>query len=244
MAAHAAAPVSARDRLIVALDLPTIEQARALVETLGDSVTFYKVGLGLQLAGGGEFARELKEKGKRIFLDYKYYDIEETIRNAVARAAERDIDFLTVHGTASILRAAVEGKGASSLKIFCVTVLTSIEAQDFQEIGYEHVDVNRLVIQRAVQAMRAGCDGVIASAREASQIRQAAGRELLIVTPGIRPAGTSRDDQKRTTTPREAVLAGSDYLVIGRPIIQAPDPVEAAERCIAEMAAASDSGGL
>jgi orotidine-5'-phosphate decarboxylase len=238
MTTDAATQGSARDRLIVALDLPTIEQARAMVNAVGDSVTFYKVGLGLQLAGGGDFARELKERGKRVFLDYKYYDIEETIRNAVARAAERDIDFLTIHGTGSILRAAVEGKGASALKIFCVTVLTSIESQDFKEIGYDNVDVDRLVIHRALQAQRAGCDGVIASAREAAQIKRETGGGFLVVTPGIRPAGVSRDDQKRATTPAEAMSAGADYLVVGRPIIQATDPRAAAERCVAEMTSA------
>ena len=228
----------AREKLIVALDVPTIDEARHLVEKLGDAVDFYKVGLGLQLAGGDRFARDLKAMNNRVFLDYKYYDIEETIRNAVARAAALDIDFLTVHGTGNILKSAVAGKGSSSLRLFCVTVLTSIDAEDFRAIGYENVDVEKLVIHRAVQAMRLGCDGVIASAKEASLIKRETDSKLMVVAPGIRLFGADSDDQKRRATPTDAIQAGADYLVIGRPIYQATDPVAAAEKIIAEMAAA------
>lgn len=228
----------AREKLIVALDFSTIGEAEKLVDKLGDSVEFYKVGLGLQLAGGDRFARDLKRMNKRVFLDYKYYDIEETIRNAVARAAELNIDFLTVHGTGNILKGAVEGKGDSGLKIFCVTVLTSMDAQDFKEIGYENVDIEKLVIFRAIQAMKLGCDGVIASAKEAAQIKQETDRKLMVVAPGIRVKGAGKDDQKRRATPTEAIRAGADYLVVGRPIYTDPDPVAAAETIIEEMAAA------
>lgn len=229
---------AARAKLIVALDVPTIAEAEKLVATLGDSAVFYKIGLGLQLAGGDRFARELKAMGKRVFLDYKYYDIEETIRNAVARAAELDIDFLTIHGTGNILEAAVAGKRGSALKLFCVTVLTSIDAEDFRQIGYEHVDVAKLVVHRAMQAMRLGCDGVIASAREVALIKGEVADKLMAVTPGIRPRGASTDDQKRVTTPSDAISAGADYLVVGRPITRASNPAEAADSIVSEMATA------
>jgi orotidine-5'-phosphate decarboxylase len=227
---------SAREKLIVALDFWDIADARKLVRDLGDEVSFYKVGLGLQLAGGDEFAKELIQQGKRVFLDYKYYDIEETIKNAVRRAAERDVDFLTVHGAAGILKAAAEGRGASKLKILCVTVLTSMDAEDIRDMGFP-CNVEELVLARATKALDAGCDGVIASAREAAMIR-ASTRKLMIVSPGIRPMGNTPGEQKRTATPQEAIRAGADYLVIGRPITAAPDPKRAAGAIIAEMAGA------
>jgi orotidine-5'-phosphate decarboxylase len=228
---------SAREKLIVALDFSTIDEARALVQELGDDVTFYKVGLGLQLAGGDTFAKELIGLKKRVFLDYKYFDIEETIKNAVARAAEIGINFLTVHGAGSILRGAVEGRANSALKILCVTVLTSLDAEDIQEMGFA-CDVETLVLHRAVKAMNAGCDGVIASALEASKIKDKTGGKLMVVSPAIRPRGSSNDDQKRTASPSEAIQAGADYLVIGRPITEATDRKAAAKRIIAEMAQA------
>jgi orotidine-5'-phosphate decarboxylase len=232
---------SGRDRLIVALDFWDIADARKLVRDLGDEVTFYKVGLGLQLAGGDEFAKELISQGKRVFLDYKYYDIEETIKTAVRRAAELDVDFLTVHGAAGILKAAADGRGASKLKILCVTVLTSMDAEDIREMGFP-CSVEELVLARAAKALAAGCDGVIASAREAAMIR-ASTNKLLIVSPGIRPVGNTPGEQKRTATPHEAIRAGADYLVIGRPITAAPDPKSAAGAVIAEMAGALASQG-
>jgi orotidine-5'-phosphate decarboxylase len=225
----------ARGKLIVALDFWTIEEAKKLVDDLGDEVVFYKVGLGLQLAGGDEFAKELVKRGKRVFLDYKYFDIEETIKNAVRQAAELGIDFLTVHGTAGILKAAVEGRGGSNLKVLCVTVLTSMDAEDIKEMGFQ-CNVEELVMARATKALEVGCDGVIASALEAPSIRKMAGNKLMIVSPGIRPGGSAPDDQKRTATPYDAILAGADYLVIGRPITQASNPKQAAATIIAEMA--------
>ena len=230
----------AREKLIVALDFWTIDEARQLVKYLGNEVNFYKVGLGLQLEGGDDFAKELIKQGKRVFLDYKYFDIDETIRSAVAKAAALGIDFLTVHGAGSILKAAVEGRGTSDLKILCVTVLTSMDAEDIKEMGFE-CNVEELVLARAKKALDVGCDGVIASALEAQSIRETHGNKLMIVSPGIRPAGSQADDQKRTTTPSGAIRAGANYLVIGRPITQAADPSVAAAQIIAEMADALDS---
>jgi orotidine-5'-phosphate decarboxylase len=227
----------AREKLIVALDYWDIKDAIKLVKDLGDEVSFYKVGLGLQLAGGDSFAKELIQQGKRVFLDYKYLDIEETIKSAVKRAAELKIDFLTVHGVAGILKAAVEGRGSSSLKILCVTVLTSMDAEDIKEMGFQ-CNVEELVLARAKKALDAGVDGVIASAREAAEIRKQTSNKLMIVSPGIRPQNSAPDDQKRVATPSEAIHAGADYLVIGRPITQAADPKQAAKDIISEMAAA------
>lgn len=225
----------AREKLIVALDFWEIEDARKLVRELGDEVSFYKVGLGLQLAGGDEFAKELIAQGKRVFLDYKYYDIEETINRAVRRAAELKITFLTVHGVTNIMKAAVAGRGTSDMKILGVTVLTSMDAEDIKEMGFE-CNVEELVLARAKKALEVGIDGVIASAREAAAIRQQTNNKLMIVSPGIRPSGSSKDDQKRITTPFEAIKAGADYLVVGRPIYDKPDPKAEAQKIILEMA--------
>lgn len=227
----------AREKLIVALDFWDIQDARRLVQDLGDEVTFFKIGLGLQLAGGDEFAKELTRAGKRVFLDYKWLDIEETMKTAVKRAAEAGIDFLTVHPVGGILKAAVAGRGTSKLKILCVTVLTSMDAEDIREMGFQ-CDVEELVLARATKALNAGCDGVIASAREAATIRARTNNKLMIVSPGIRLAGSPPDDQKRTATPTEAIKAGADYLVIGRPITSAPDPRQAARAIIEEIATA------
>jgi orotidine-5'-phosphate decarboxylase len=230
----------AREKLIVALDFWDIDDARKLVDDLGDDVSFYKVGLGLQLAGGDEFAKELKQRGKRVFLDYKWQDIEETMKTAVKRAADLNIDFVTVHAAGGTLKAAVEGRGTSKLKILCVTVLTSMDAEDIKEMGFQ-CNVEELVLARATKALNAGCDGVIASAREATAIRKQTNNKLMIVSPGIRAKGSVADDQKRTSTPYEAIQAGADYLVIGRPITAARDPKNAANTIVAEMANALKS---
>ena len=227
----------AREKLIVALDYWDINDAIKLVEDLGSEVSFYKVGLGLQLAGGDALAKNLINQGKRVFLDYKYLDIEETIKTAVKRAAEVGVDFLTIHGIGGILQAAVEGRGSSRLKLLCVTVLTSMDADDIKEMGFQ-CDVEELVLARARKALDAGIDGVIASAREAAAIRKQTGNRLMIVSPGIRPQDAATDDQKRVATPGGAIRAGADYLVIGRPITRAADPKQAAEDIISEMAAA------
>jgi orotidine-5'-phosphate decarboxylase len=227
----------AREKLIVALDYWDIQDAYKLVEVLADEVSFYKVGLGLQLAGGDDFAKALVRQGKRVFLDYKWLDIEETMKMAVKRAAEIGIDFLTVHPVGGILKAAVEGRGSSKLKILCVTVLTSMDAEDIKEMGFQ-CDVEELVLARATKALNAGCDGVIASAREVAMIRAQTNNKLMIVSPAIRPRGSLPDDQKRTATPREAIQAGADYLVVGRPISAALDPKQVAATIIAEIASA------
>jgi orotidine-5'-phosphate decarboxylase len=227
----------ARAKLIVALDYWDIDEAVRLVETLGDEVSFFKIGLGLQLGGGEGLARSLIAQSKRVFLDYKYLDIEETIRTAVRRAADFGVDFLTVHGVGGILRAAVEGRGDSALKLLCVTVLTSMDAADVKEMGFP-CNVEKLVLARAKKALDAGVDGVVASAREAADVRSATGGKLLVVTPGIRPQDSATDDQKRVATPGAAIRDGADYLVVGRPITKAPDPKQAARDIVAEMAAA------
>lgn len=236
----------ARSRLIVALDFDDIPAARELVRKLGNEIVFYKIGLGLQLNGGDEFVKELKRDGKKVFLDYKYYDIGETIRRAVARAAEFDVDFLTVHGVTHILKSAVQGRdevrkrlGHVNLKIFCVTVLTSMDATDLREEGFsEKMTVESLVVHRAKNALKAGVDGVIASAREVEKLKSEVSDQLIIVTPGIRSEHAGKDDQKRTATPYDAIKSGADYLVIGREITKSPDPVQSAHQIVLEMAKA------
>lgn len=225
----------AREKLIVALDYWNIEDARKLVQDLDDEVSFYKIGLGLQLVGGNEFAKELVAEGKRVFLDYKYYDIEETVQRAVAQAAELKITFLTVHGVASIMKAAVAGRGNSDMKVLGVTVLTSMDAEDIKEMGFE-CSVEDLVVARAKRALEVGVDGVIASALEVAELRKQTSNKLMIVSPGIRPSGGARHDQKRVATPFEAMRAGADYLVLGRPIYAADNPKAAAQAIIQEMA--------
>jgi len=225
----------ARGKLIVALDHWDIGDAERLVDVLGSDVSFYKLGLGLQLAGGDALAKRLIAQGTRVFLDYKYLDIEETIKTAVRRAADFGVDFLTVHAAGSVLRAAVEGRGSSPLKLLGVTVLTSMDADDIREMGFP-CDVEQLVLARAQKALDAGADGVIASAREAAMIRSATGGKLLIVTPGIRPHDTGADEQKRAATPSAAIRDGADYLVVGRAITRAPDPKAAVRSIVEEMA--------
>jgi orotidine-5'-phosphate decarboxylase len=226
----------AREKLIVALDYADVNDASRLVETLGGEVSFYKIGLGLQLGGGEGLAKSLIAQGKRVFLDYKYLDIEETIRTAVRRAADFGVDFLTVHGVGGVLRAAVEGRGNSRLKLLGVTVLTSMDAGDVKEMGFP-CNVEELVLARAKKAVDAGIDGVIASAHEAAQIRNATRGKLLVVAPGIRPKDSAADDQKRVATPGAAIRDGADYLVVGRPITKAPDPKQAVRAIVTEMAA-------
>lgn len=217
------------DRLIVALDMPTIEEAERLVATLGGTVTFYKVGLELLFAGGLGLADRLKAQGKRVFLDMKLLDIGNTVERAVANAAELGLDFLTIHGTdLKTLRAAVAGREKSRLKLLAVTVLTNLDEDDLKQQGSVMCPKD-LVLHRARLAHEAGCDGVIASGQEAAAIRAAIGPGFLIVTPGIRLAGGTTDDQERITTPESAIRSGADHIVVGRPITQADDPKAAAE---------------
>ncbi len=208
-----------------------------MVDILGDEVTFYKVGLWLQLAGGDAFAKELKKQHKRVFLDYKYHDISATVKKAVANAAEMGIDFLTVHGVRDIMRSAVEGRGSSRMKLLCVTVLTSMDAVDLQEMGYpSDITVEDLVTRRSLLALDAGIDGVIASALEVTAIKSKTDHKLMVVTAGIRRAGSDHHDQKRVATPAEALRAGADYLVVGRDITSAPNPKETARTYVKLMA--------
>lgn len=229
-------PIQASERLIVALDVPSIEEARKLVEQLDGLVSFFKVGLRLHLVPGvNEFISELVKSKKNVFVDFKYHDVDETVQNAVEQAANRSITFVTVHGNGSTIRAAIRGRGNRRLpKILIVTVLTSLDAADIKDLGYR-CSVKTLVLHRAKMALEAGCDGVIASGLEAQEIKQLAQDRLLIVSPGIRLSDTSTDDHKRPASPSGAIRAGADYLVVGRPIIRASAPRRAAESIIEEM---------
>jgi orotidine-5'-phosphate decarboxylase len=227
-----------RDRLIVALDVPGAEEARTLIATLGDSVGVYKIGLELLFSGGVALAQELARHGRPVFVDAKLLDIETTVERATAAIARSGAAFLTVHALdCKTLDAAVRGKGDSALKLLGVTVLTNLERDDLKEQGVDR-DPQELAIYRAMLAQEAGFDGVVASGREAAALRQALGPGMLIVTPGIRPQGAEAQDQARTVTPKAAIGAGADYLVVGRPITSAPDPRAAAEAIVGEIAAA------
>lgn len=216
-----------RERLIVALDVPTAAAARALVEKLGDSVGFYKIGLELSTSGELlELADWLVGRGHKVFADLKFYDIPETVRRAVANLRGRGIGFLTVHGNRAIMEAAAREKG--EIKILAVTVLTSLDQHDLAEMGYRG-EVGQLVLERSAGALAAGCDGVIASGLEAAAIKSRFGRKLLVVTPGVRPAGAGAADQKRTVDVAQAFRNGADYIVVGRPVRDAADPKAAAE---------------
>ena len=217
----------ADDRLIVALDVPNVVQGLALADRLGDTVGFYKIGLGMLTGGGLALANELKaERGKRIFLDMKFFDIGATVEAAVRGISQFDLDFLTVHGDPHVVRAAKEGAAGSDLKILGVTILTSLDRADLDASCVKEGAIPDLVVERAAKALEAGADGVIASPQDASAIRalpEAKGR--LIVTPGVRPAGAALGDQKRVATPAAAVQAGADHIVVGRPIWRLEIPV-------------------
>jgi orotidine-5'-phosphate decarboxylase len=228
---------TARDRLIVALDVPSVAEARALVARLGDSVTFYKIGLELVMAGGLELARELAASGTQVFLDMKLLDIPNTVERATANAAALGATFLTIHGhDTKTVKAALAGRSGSPLKLLGVTVLTSLDAADLAEQGHARTPAE-LVAERARLMQAAGGDGVVASGQEAAAIRKQAGKSFLIVTPGIRMAGGASGDQARVTTPAMAIAAGADYLVVGRPITAAPNPRAAAEAFVGDIKA-------
>jgi orotidine-5'-phosphate decarboxylase len=229
-------PIPPRDRLIVALDLPDVAAAEAMVEKLGDAVSFYKVGFELALAGGIPFTQALARSGKKVFLDLKLHDIANTVARATERAAALGATFLTVHAFPPTMRAAVEGRGKSQLKLLAVTVLTSWDDADLKEAGYS-LSVKDLVRKRAEEAREIGIDGLVASASEAADLRKKIG-SMLLVTPGIRPAGGAAGDQKRIVTPTDAIAAGADHLVVGRPVLAARDPKVAAEAIVAEIAKA------
>ena len=220
-------PQIADPRLYVALDLPDIESARAMVETLGDAVQSYKIGLQLLPLGGTEFGRELKRMGKNVFLDFKLHDIGATVEKATRSITEADVDLLTVHATPDVMAAAVRGRGDSGLKIMAVTVLTSLDDAALYEMGY-FTNVEELVMHRVRQADKAGVDGVISSPLEAEKIRAIVPNNFLIVTPGVRMPGGDKGDQKRVATPKDALRDGASHIVVGRPITQANDPRKAA----------------
>ncbi|MFN7002499.1 MAG: orotidine-5'-phosphate decarboxylase [Roseinatronobacter sp.] len=228
----------ADDRLIVALDVPNALAGLELAGKLGDAVSFYKIGLGMLTGGGLALANELKqEHGKRIFLDMKFFDISATVEAAVRGIAQYDLDFLTVQGDPHVVRAAREGAGGSDLKILAVTVLTSLDRGDLDDAMMRPGDLAEITLERAARALAAGADGVIASPQEAAAIRALPeARGKLIVTPGVRPDGAAAGDQKRIATPAAALRAGADHLVIGRPIWAAPDPCQAAQAVLAELA--------
>ena len=225
------------ERLIVALDVPAAAEARKLVVELKGLVSFFKVGMELQLAAGPDFVRQLVAEGKKVFLDSKFLDVPETVKRAVAQAVRLGTRFLTVHEGGKTVQAAVEASRGSTLQILAVTVLTSFDAAAVRDLGYP-CSPEELVLRRAKKAMDAGCHGVVASGLEARKIRELCGDRLFIVSPGIRPAGTSTDDHQRSSTPANAIRAGADYLVVGRPIRDAADPRKAARDILEEMEAA------
>ncbi|ASY71319.1 orotidine 5'-phosphate decarboxylase [Sinorhizobium fredii USDA 205] len=225
---------SARDRLIVGLDLPTIAEAERIVSTLGDDVAFYKIGYQLAFAGGLEFARDLAASGKKVFLDMKLLDIDNTVAKGVENIVRMGMSMLTLHAYPKAMKAAVDAAKGSDLCLLGVTVLTSMDAQDVIDAGYGS-DPHTLVLRRAEQARAAGMGGIVCSAEEATAVRRIIGAEMAVVTPGIRATGAEKGDQKRVMTPAEAIRAGSSHLVVARPIVKAADPLSASRAILAEM---------
>ena len=228
---------ASKDRLIVALDLPGIEPAEAMIERLGDSVTFYKIGYQLGYAGGLSLVRDLRAAGKKVFVDVKLHDIGNTVARGVESLSSLGATFLTVHAYPQTMQAAVEARRDSGPKILAVTVLTSYNEADVQEAGYRHT-IADLVAIRARQAKALGVDGIVCSPEEVAALRAIVGNQMCLVTPGIRPAGSASGDQKRIMTPSRAIAAGADYLVVGRPVMDAADPKAAAESIQDEIARA------
>ena len=229
-----------RERLIVGLDVPTVREAETIVDTLGDDILFYKIGYQLAFAGGLEFARDLARDGKKIFLDMKLLDIDNTVASGVENIAKMGMSMLTLHAYPKAMLAAVEAAKGSGLCLLGVTVLTSMDEQDLIDAGYEY-DPHTLVLRRAEQARAAGMGGIVCSAEEAKAVRSIIGPDMALVTPGIRPAGADKGDQKRVMTPADALKAGSSHLVVARPIVKAPDPKAAARAILAEMSAAAEA---
>ena len=227
-------PLDARERLIVALDVPSVTMAETMVTRLGDSVWFYKIGYQLAFAGGLSFAADLIAAGKQIFLDLKLHDIGNTVARGVESVAQLGASFLTVHAYPQTMKAAVEGKHGSNLRILAVTVLTSYDDADLAAAGYE-MNVSELAAARAAQARDTGVDGLVCSAEEAASLRIIVGNRMVLVTPGIRPGGSAKGDQKRIMTPAHAVEAGADYLVVGRPVLEAGDPKATADAIVTEI---------
>jgi orotidine-5'-phosphate decarboxylase len=236
---------SAKERLIVALDVATVDEALRLIDQLGDAVSFYKIGLHLQLAPElHALVTRLRSAGKKVFLDFKYIDIPATVAGAVSMASQLGINFITVMGQQQILRTAVEARRGADLKILAVSLLTGMSEEDMRREYFTSLTLPEFVQRRALAADRLNCDGVISSPNEIELIRSVVVNEdFLIVTPGIRPAGSATDDQKRTATPHDAIFSGADYLVVGRPIIRDDDPRGAALRIIGEIATALERIG-
>lgn len=226
-----------RDRLIVGLDLPNVAAAEAMIERLGDSVTFYKIGYQLAYAGGLPLVPQLVSAGKKVFVDLKLHDIGNTVARGTESIARLGATFLTVHAYPQTMKAAVEGRAGSNLKILAVTVLTSYDDDDLHAAGYR-LGVSDLVAARAQQAQVLGVDALVCSPEEASDLRKIVGLQMKLVTPGIRPASSAVGDQKRIMTPGRAIAAGADYIVAARPVIEAPDPRATAEAIVAEIAQA------
>lgn len=225
-----------RDRLIVGLDLPTIADAEQAVAALGDAATFYKIGYQLAFAGGLELARDLTADGKKVFLDMKLLDIDNTVAKGVESILRMGVAMLTIHAYPKAMRAAVEAARGTPLCLLAVTVLTSMDRQDLADAGYD-CDPHTLVLRRAEQALREGMGGVVCSAAEAAAVRKVVGPDMAVVTPGIRPAGAAHGDQKRVVTPADALAAGASHLVVARPIVAAVDRLAATRSILAEMAA-------
>ena len=229
--------MEARDRSIIALDVPSVAAAQALVERLGDSVSFYKIGYQLAFAGGLSLAETLIRANKQVFIDLKLHDIGNTVAKGVENVAKLGATFLTVHAYPQTMKAAVDAAAGSKLRILAVTVLTSYDNADLAAAGYGS-NVTDLVTKRAAQARDIGVNGLVCSAEEVASVRSIAGPKMALVTPGIRPAGAAAGDQKRVMTPAKAIAAGADYLVVGRPIVEASDPKAAAQAIVSEIAQA------
>lgn len=230
--------IESRERLILALDLPTVAAAEEMIAKLGDTVSFYKIGYQLGFAGGLQLVQKLSGAGKQVFADFKLHDIGNTVAKGVESIARLGANFLTVHAYPQTMHAAVDARAGSNLRILAVTVLTSYDDADLAAAGYDFT-VSELVVERAGQARDIGVDGLVCSAAEASNLRSIVGARMVLVTPGIRAAGADSDDQKRIMTPAAAIAAGADYLVVGRPILEAPDPKAAAEKIVAEISSAA-----
>jgi len=229
-------PIPVRERLIVALDLPSIAQAQAMVEELDDSVIFYKVGMELFMSGDYfGFIEWLKQRNKKVFVDLKFFDISATVGRAIKALSNKGVDFATIHGNDSIMQAAAENKG--DLKVLAVTALTSLDRGDLDDLGFK-CDVRELVLSRAKRALQIGCDGIVSSGLEVSMLREALDHRLLVITPGIRPVDNRvEDDQKRVVSVEQAFQNGADYIVVGRPVRDASNRKEMAEKIQGQIAA-------
>ncbi len=222
------------ERIICALDFAEPDKAKALVNELDGLISFFKVGMILHYKGGRDIVKWLLDQNKKVFLDMKYYDIPETVAGAVKQVAADGVSLLTIHGNSSIIKMAAEARGSSSLRLLAVTVLTTMDSEDMPEMGLQ-MPVEKLVMLRARQAVENGCDGLIASGKEAARLKKELGQDVLVITPGIRPRDEKSHEHRRPVTPEDAIKAGADYLVVGRPIYNAPHPVRAAEKIIAEV---------